>query len=97
MSIPLPKFEVGEEVIVVPNTFPPFTGIIIQRIYGENWIDNSDLKEITGYFYEVTNSPVMSCDGTSGWAEYALRKAPKKYEGSFDEMLKELNIPVKVP
>lgn len=97
-----PLFEVGEEVILVSQTYPAFNGDThVIRVWRAE--ENGPCK--CTYFYDLTcgmpelhaamNNLIQKLRGDRplGWHQCALRKKPKPGQ-DFDELLKELDKPL---
>lgn len=87
-----PKFEVGEEVILVSVSCPELNGeaTVLSVKYCE-YINNRTENKEEGYLYELTIESRYS-----GWMESALRKKHKPSDMSFHELMDSLNTTLKV-
>lgn len=96
-----PKFEVGEEVILVTKTFPEHNGErVVEAVLtrGENYTGRLtgfnvllELDNLHTFVYLLSGKEVDPRDGLEiVWAESSLRKKHKPAEMSFSALMQSL-------
>lgn len=80
----MPKFSVGEQVVLVSKSLPQFNGIhTVEEVVDECRRNLDGEWEPCGYY-------LLHLD--PAWAESALRKLPPKSDYSFDELMANLKV-----